>query len=168
MSRLLSESTPYCSRQPHQVSLPLTCIFPTTSLCWLTTFTIHNSPTLLLLALNIPLSQIFPTIDSLPASGLTPRTYWLNRLFWASCFCLFCFLHYTFLVPCAAQLSWLPVSFWAHKNRIVSYSVGTLRDSGAYRRSLDNNFWKDTIKWGELRHFSCYSWGDLYYSWFNF
>ena len=41
----------------------------------LTTLTIHNSLSLSLPAQDLPFSQIFPTIDSLPASGLTPRLY---------------------------------------------------------------------------------------------
>jgi len=69
-------------------------------------------------------SQIFPTIDSLPASGLTPRTSRPDRFFWASPFCV-CFSFFIMLfclVPCG-RLSWLLVSFWAHVNivhRIVS------------------------------------------------
>ena len=35
----------------------------------------HNSLSLSLPAQDLPFSQIFPTIDSLPASGLTPRLY---------------------------------------------------------------------------------------------
>jgi len=46
---------------------------PTTS-CWLTTLSIHNSLTLQLPASHLPLSQIFPTMRSLPTSGLTART----------------------------------------------------------------------------------------------
>jgi len=38
----------------------------------LTTLTIHNSSLFSLPPQNLPLSQTFPTIDSLPASGLTP------------------------------------------------------------------------------------------------
>ena len=41
----------------------------------LTTLTIHTSLSLSLPAQDLPFSQIFPTIDSLPASGLTPRLY---------------------------------------------------------------------------------------------
>jgi len=41
-------------------------------------FTITNSLSLSLPAQNLPLSQTFPTIDSLPASGLTPWTLWLD------------------------------------------------------------------------------------------
>jgi len=41
----------------------------------LTTLTIHNSLSLSLPAQDLPFSQIFPTIDSLPASGQTPRLY---------------------------------------------------------------------------------------------
>jgi len=41
----------------------------------LTTLTIHNSLSLSLPAQDLPFSQVFPTIDSLQASGLTPRLY---------------------------------------------------------------------------------------------
>ena len=70
------------------------------------------------------LPQIFPPIDSLPASGLTPRTSRLDRFFWASPFYVFSFFIILFcLVPCG-RLSWLLVSFWAHVNivlHIISY-----------------------------------------------
>ena len=49
-----------------------------------------------LLPQNLHLSQIFPTIDSLPASGLTPRTFRLDHFFWASRFFAFSFFHYSF------------------------------------------------------------------------
>jgi len=45
---------------------------------------------------NLPLSQIFSTVDSLPAAGLTPWTLWQVRFFWASRFFVFSFLHYSF------------------------------------------------------------------------
>jgi len=41
----------------------------------LTTITIHNSLSLSLPSQDLPFSQIFPTTDSLPASGLTPQLY---------------------------------------------------------------------------------------------
>ena len=50
------------------------CSYHFFSLCQLTTLTIRNSVSLSLPAQDLPLSQILPTIDSLPASGLTPRT----------------------------------------------------------------------------------------------
>ena len=65
---------------------------------------------------TLPLPQIFRPIDSLPASGLTPRTSRLDRFFWASPFYVFSFFIILFcLVPCG-RLSWLLVSFWAHVN----------------------------------------------------
>jgi len=72
-------------------------------------------------------SQIFPTIDSLPASGLTPRTSRPDRFFWASPFyvCFSFFIILFCLVPCG-RLSWLLVSFWSHVNivnRIISYRI---------------------------------------------
>jgi len=84
--------------------------------------TVHNSLTVSLPAPNLPLSPIFHTVDSLPASGLTPQIGPFLRGF------LF-FFHYSFcffLIPCG-RLSCLPVSFWAHEKlfmvpyRIVSY-----------------------------------------------
>ena len=47
----------------------------------LNTLTIHNSLSLSLPAQDLPLSQIFPAIDSLPASVLTSRTALLDRFF---------------------------------------------------------------------------------------
>ena len=44
----------------------------------------HNSLSLSLPAQDLPLSQVFPTIDSLPASRLTPRTLLLDCFFSAS------------------------------------------------------------------------------------
>ena len=75
---------------------------------------------------NEPLPQIFLPIDSLPASGLTPRTSRLDRFFWASPFYVFSFFIILFcLVPCG-RLSWLLVNFWAHVNivhHIISYHI---------------------------------------------
>ena len=68
-----------CSTFISQVLLP--CIRQLLHVCHifllsqLTTFTIHNSLSLSLPAQDLPFSQIFPTIDSLPASGLTPGLY---------------------------------------------------------------------------------------------
>jgi len=56
------------------------CPYHIFSLCQVTTLTIHNSLSLSLAAQDLYLSQHFPTIDSLPASGLTPRTF-MTRLF---------------------------------------------------------------------------------------
>ena len=104
------------------------CSYHFFSLCQLTTLTIHNSLSLSLPAQDLPLSQIFPTIDSLPASGLTPRTSRPDRFFRASAFYVFSFFIIIFcLAPCG-RLSWLLVSFWAHVNivhRIVSYRIVT-------------------------------------------
>jgi len=78
--------------------------------------------------MSLPLPQIFPPIDSLPASGLTPRISRLDRFFWPSPFYVFSFFIILFcLVPCG-RLSWLLVSFWVHVNivhHIISYHVGT-------------------------------------------
>jgi len=57
------------------------CSYHIFSLCQLNTLTIHNSLSLSLQAQDLPLSEIFPTIDSFPASGLTPRTSQPDRLF---------------------------------------------------------------------------------------
>jgi len=66
------------------IPLSLTCLFMLLhiySLCQLTTLTIHNSLSLSLQAQDLSLSQIFPTTDSLPATGLTPRTLLLDHFF---------------------------------------------------------------------------------------
>jgi len=70
-------------------------------------------------------SQIFPAIDSLPASGLTPRTSRLDRFFCASPFyvCFSFFIILFCLVPCG-RLSWLLVSFWAHINIVHRIVLG--------------------------------------------
>jgi len=66
------------------------CFYHIFSLCQLTTLTIHNSLSLSLPAQNLPLSQIFPTIDS--SSLRTDSTdLWLNHFFWASRFLFFSF-----------------------------------------------------------------------------
>jgi len=63
-------------------------------------------------------------INSLPASGLTPRTSRPDRFFRAYPFYVSSFLIILFcLVPCGI-LSWLLVSFWAHVNivhHIISF-----------------------------------------------
>ena len=78
------------------------------------------------LATYITSSTNLPPIDSLPASGLTPRTSRLDRFFWASPFYVFSFFIILFcLVPCG-RLNWLLVSFWAHVNivlHIISYNA---------------------------------------------
>ena len=72
-------------------------------LCQLTTLTIHNSISLSLSAQDLPLPQIFPPIDSLPASGLTPRTSRLDRFFWASPFYVFSFFVILFCLASVRQ-----------------------------------------------------------------
>jgi len=70
----VSLQSPSTSFQPLCLRLTCLCPYHIFSLCQLTTVTVDNSISLSLSAQNLPLSQIFPTIDSLPASGLTPRT----------------------------------------------------------------------------------------------
>jgi len=109
--------------------LSLCCLFMLlphllSSLCQLTTLTIHNSLSLSRPPQDLPLSQIFPTIDSLPASGLHDSTYFTTGAFLLS-ISVFCFTFFIILfcfIPCG-RLSWLLVSFWAHVNivnRVVS------------------------------------------------
>jgi len=61
------------------VPLSLTCLFMLLPhiflLSQLTTLTVHKSLSLSLPVQDLPFPQIFPTIDSLPSSGLTPRLY---------------------------------------------------------------------------------------------
>ena len=66
-------------RQPHPSLSVSDSPFPAPiphllTLCQLTTLAIHKCLTLSPPAQDLPLSQIFPTIDSLLAPGLTPRT----------------------------------------------------------------------------------------------
>ena len=93
--RITDRSFPYASpclwnqlpsslNQPHlspSVCPACSCFYHISSLCQLTTLTIHNSLFLSLTPQDLPLSQNFPTIDSLPASGLTPRTSRPDRFF---------------------------------------------------------------------------------------
>jgi len=107
------------------VLLSLTCLFMLLP-HFLTISTHHFDHPLLPLSFtpatqDLPHSQTFPTIDSLPAPQLTPR-FILSTSF-------FLVFYYSFfrLVPCR-RLSWLFVSFWAHANiglvhRIISYNV---------------------------------------------
>jgi len=82
--------SPSTSFQSIHLWLACSCSYHIFLLCQLTTPTIHNPLSLSLLAQNLPLSQIFPTIDSLPALRLTLQTLWLDHFFWAS--------HFLFLV----------------------------------------------------------------------
>ena len=59
----------------HSHSAGLSCSCHIFLLSQLTTLTIHNSLSLSLPAQDLPFSQIFPTIDSIPASGLTLWLY---------------------------------------------------------------------------------------------
>ena len=87
---------PSSLRQPHS-SPSVSVHAPATSYSQLTTLTNHNSLSLSLPPQNLPLSQIFPIIDSLLASGLAPGTSWLERFFYAPRFLfIFSFLHYSF------------------------------------------------------------------------
>ena len=76
-----SQFSPSTSFQPLCLCPSCSCSYHFFSLCQLTTLTIHNSISLSLPAQDLPLPQIFPPIDSLPASGLTPRTSRLDRFF---------------------------------------------------------------------------------------
>jgi len=69
-------------------------------------------------------------MDSLPASGLTPRLYdWtVSSVHLGFCFYSFFITVFCLLVPCG-RLSWLFVSFWAHVSivhRIVLYRIDVL------------------------------------------
>jgi len=82
-----SQFSPSTSFQSLCLWLAFSCCYDIFSLCQLTTLTIHNSLSVSLPVQNLPLLQIFPTIDSLPASGLTPQCLWLDRFFWTSWLC---------------------------------------------------------------------------------
>jgi len=61
---------------------PCSCSIP----CQLTILTIHNSLSLSRPAQDLPLTQILPTIDSLPGLRTDSTALWLDRFFWASRF----------------------------------------------------------------------------------
>jgi len=126
------------------IRLRVACLLPACSysyhifsLCRLITLIIHNfhsvsPPTK---NLGLPLSQIFPTIDSLPASWLTIRILWLDCSSEHLGFCFLQFLHCCFCLVPFGRLSWLFVSFLAHVNilyHIVSYRI--IRNVGVVPR----------------------------------
>jgi len=81
-----------------------------------TILAIYNSPTLSLTALNLPLTKIFSTEDSLLLSGLTPRTVELCGPFLLTYIVLLVFssFHYFFQVLVShGTINWLLASFWA-------------------------------------------------------
>jgi len=72
------------SLRQHHPSLSLWLIFPCSyyiSLCRFISLTVHDSLTLSLPTQNLPLSQLFPVINSLPAPELTLQTSWVDRFF---------------------------------------------------------------------------------------
>jgi len=105
--------------QPH--SSPSVCDLPvhapatSSDSHQLTTLTIHNS-LCLLPSQDLPISQIFPTIDS-----LWPQD-WLHRLYdWTISsehlvFCFFSLFIALFCLVLCSRLSCLCISFWAHVN----------------------------------------------------
>ena len=75
-SPCLRNQLPSSLRQPHSsLSVSCSCSCHIFLFSQLSTLTIRNSLSLSLPAQDLPFSQMFPTIDSLPASGLTPRLY---------------------------------------------------------------------------------------------
>jgi len=85
---------------------------------------IHKSLSLSLPPQDLPLSQIFPTIYSLPASGLTPRTSRPDRFFWASpfFFVFSLFIGLFFFWFRAADLAGYPSAF----RRTPSYRIASV------------------------------------------
>ena len=115
-----SDSSPSVSNLPIHVST-------TFSHCVRTQLSPSITPSLSLPADDLPLSQTFPTMDSISAPGLTPRTLLLT----VSSEHLGVYLFFVFfvssllfsrLVPCG-RLSWLFVSLWAHINMPCSAST---------------------------------------------
>jgi len=103
--------------------LAYSCSYHIFSLCQLTTLTTSNSLCLLLPAQN--LSQIFPTIDSLLASGLTPRSLW-QFLLSISVLLLVCIPLLFLFIGSVLQIKLaIYVSFCVHVNigYIVSYPI---------------------------------------------
>ena len=72
---ILNPQLPCSPRQPH--SSPSVSVHAPATSSYSLNLPLSPSitPSLSLLAQDLPFSQIFPTIDSLPASGLTPRLY---------------------------------------------------------------------------------------------
>ena len=112
---------------------------------------------------NLPLSQIFRTIDSLPASGLTPRSLYQDR-FWASrFFVFFVFFRYTPSIKLAVR-QLLGVRKYSETYRIVSFIWSSLplsewKGSTALRLNRKNrprisNEWPKNrpVRWTMLRH----------------
>jgi len=85
------------------------------------------TPSLSPRAQDLRLSQIFPTIDSLPALGLTPWTLYWTVFSEHLGFCYY-FLRYSLCSVPWGRLSWLFVSFWAH----VNISVQCVQFSSVY------------------------------------
>ena len=94
------------------------------SICWFTILIIiHNSVALSLPARNLtyPLSQNFPSINSLPATklthGLHDQTVSSEQLVF--CFFVFFFVFnrptFSVLFGSVLHISWLSVSFWVHE-----------------------------------------------------
>jgi len=81
-------------------------------------------------------SQIFPTIDSLPASGLTPRTLRLDRFFWTSAFFVFSFFITLFFFRSVRNIKLatrqlLGARKYSPSYRIVSYRNRSIKSAGA-------------------------------------
>ena len=125
----LRQSHPSLSFSDLRVAAP-----NTSSHSVITTLTIHNSLTLSFPAQNVPLSQIFPTIDS---SGLrTDSMDFITETFLLSIFFVFLksFLHYSSCFWFRAQIKLairqhLGVQKYSYRvvsYRIVTYSVRTL------------------------------------------
>jgi len=93
-SGCLWNQLPSSLRQPHSSlsvsDLIACCCSYHISLCQLINLAIYNSYTLSFPAQNVPLSQIFPTIGSLPTSGLT--SYYTDLLQWTFLLSSFVFL----------------------------------------------------------------------------
>jgi len=106
----------------------------TTSLCWLTTLTIHmqlpnsftpsSKPTSFT---NLSHHRLYPGLRTDSSHFMAEPSHSEHLVF------VFLFSSLHFLVPCAVRYIKLaiPVSRWAHENRIVYRTVNTLTGPGA-------------------------------------
>jgi len=115
----------------------------------LSSILIHNSLTFTP-GLKPTFSQILPTTDFRPPSGLTQRTITRtqDRIFLTTLvfFCFSSFFSFLFSIPCG-RLSWLSVSFSAPANHFISYHTQRFRSvktgcksmQATVVRKVDNN-----------------------------
>jgi len=118
------------------------------SLCQLITLAIHNSLSRLLPVQDLPLSQTFPTIDSLPASGLTARTLLLtisseHLVFFVVSSSLFFHIVSVQKIKLAIRLSASGCTYKCIVSHRISYKsviYNLATDSGHYLKCSDGSY----------------------------